>query len=57
MYFLCPVFFSLSLLESHIFSYHKFPSDAELCGVIDMLEGRDSIQRDLERERWPMARS
>ncbi|GAB0183236.1 mitochondrial enolase superfamily member 1 [Grus japonensis] len=34
----------------------KFTHNTKLCGVVDMLEGRDAIQRDLDRlERWARA--
>ena len=34
----------------------KFANDTKLCGVVNTLEGRDAIQRDLDRfKRWARA--
>jgi len=34
-------------------TFSKFANNTKLCGVVDMLEGRDAIQSDLDRlETW-----
>ena len=54
-----PVLFNIFVgnMDSEIkCTLSKFADSAEPSGAVDMLEGRDAIQRDLERlERWDHA--
>ncbi|PKU44094.1 rna-directed dna polymerase from mobile element jockey-like [Limosa lapponica baueri] len=53
-----PVLFNTFVGDSGIeCTLSKFADDTRLCGVVNTLEGRDTIQRDLDRlKRWARAK-
>ena len=51
-----PVFFNIFIIvidSGMECTLSKFVNETKLCGVVNMTEGQDAIQRDLDRlERW-----